>query len=74
MKILVKHCSSHGLHLFLFSKVPVTDQSFNNFENDTLKVQVNEEKLTCLRALYYYSIGFDLKICLLDAAPKNRKK
>ena len=27
MKILVKHCSSHGLHLFLFSEVSVTFQA-----------------------------------------------
>ena len=27
MKILVKHCSNHGLHLFLFSEVSVTFQA-----------------------------------------------
>ena len=32
------------------SRVCIQDQIFNNFENDTMKVSVNEAKLTGLRA------------------------
>ena len=50
-------------------RVCIQDQSFNNCENDTMKLSVNEAKLTglCARncaSLCYYSTGFDFKICL----------
>ena len=34
--------------LFYVCLVYIQDQSFNNFENDTMKVSVNEAKLTGL--------------------------
>lgn len=64
----------------LFSKVPITflagklfyvcvctqDQSFNHFEDGTMKLSVNEVKLTVYlsKELCYYSTSFDFKICL----------
>ena len=45
-----------------------SDQSFKNFYNDTMKLSINEAKLTSLRArkLCYYSTGFELKFCVPD--------
>ena len=34
--------------LFCVSRVCIQDQSFNNFENDTMKLSVNETELTGL--------------------------
>ena len=45
----------------------IQDQSLNNFENNTIKLSVNEAILTGLWArnqLCYYPTGFDFKICL----------
>ena len=46
-----KHFSQQGpvyKKLFYVCRVCIQDQSFNNFENDTMKLSVNEAKLTGL--------------------------
>ena len=44
----------------------IQDQSFNNFENDTMKLLMNEAKLTGFWARNWATIliGFDLKFAL----------
>ena len=50
-------------NLFRVRHVPIHDQSFNNFENDAIKLSVNYQ-LVCVLATVLLFSGFDFKIFL----------
>ena len=47
--------------LIFVRRICIQDQSFNNFYNDTMKLSVNEAKLTGLCSRNCYSTGFEFK-------------
>ena len=55
--------------LFYVCLVYIQDQSFNNFENDTMKVSVNEAKLTGLWARNWATI----QLVLISNLPSHTK-
>ena len=65
------YLESHGNfsgpgQLFFVCRVCIQDQSFNNFENGTMKLSLNEAKTDWFLSweLWYYSTGFNFKIRL----------